>query len=147
MQFNPRNPGNLPVKPNGERDWSSSLCACSDVGVCTCPCIVYGQLQTRLSYLNRMNAPHPSGGDGCGSDCMVHGALTVCCGIGWALQIGQRTAVRNRYSIEGNGCGDCMCAWCCTPCSLTQEVHEVDQEERALARAGAPQMYVQDGKM
>lgn len=35
MQFNPRNPNNLPVKGNGERDWSSSLCACSDVGVCT----------------------------------------------------------------------------------------------------------------
>lgn len=67
--------------------------------------------------------------------------------MAYILQIGQRTAVRNRYRIEGNGCGDCMCAWCCTPCSLTQEVNEVDQEERALARAAAPQMYVQDGKM
>jgi len=150
MQFNPRNPNNLPVKPNGERDWSTSLCACSDVGTCflawCCPCVVYGQIQTRLSFLTRNNAPHPSGGDGCGSDCMIHGTLTACCGIGWVLQIGQRSAVRARYRIDSNGCADCLCAWCCTPCSLVQEAQEIEQEERALGQAAAPQMYVDAGK-
>jgi len=151
MGFNPRNPKNMPVGLNGERDWSSGLCDCSNVGLCClawlCPCVVYGQIQTRLSYLTRNNRPHPSGGDSCGSDCMVHGTLAVCCGIGWVLQIGQRTTVRSRYRIGGNGCEDCLCAWCCTPCSLVQEAEEIDQEERALGQAAVSPMYVHDGKV
>ena len=124
---------------------------------CWCPCIVYAKLQSRLSFLERNNYPHPDGGSGCNSDCFVHCCLTSLCGVGWALQvccralfpasptltsrlfflifskqIGQRSTIRDRYRISGNGCGDCMSAWCCTPCTLTQESREVALEERVL---------------
>jgi Cys-rich protein (TIGR01571 family) len=51
-------------------------------------------------------------------------------------QIGSRGNIRDRYRIEGGGCGDCMSAWCCTPCELTQESRELELEEKALLQAG-----------
>ncbi|KLO16137.1 PLAC8-domain-containing protein [Schizopora paradoxa] len=129
-----------PKFPNGERVWSYGMCdcCCEHFGTCTwcfacwCPCIVYAKLQSRLSFLERNNYPHPDGGNGCTSECFIHGCLTSLCGVGWALQIGQRSAIRDRYRISGNGCGDCMGALCCTPCTLTQESREVALEERVL---------------
>jgi Cys-rich protein (TIGR01571 family) len=35
-----------------------------------------------------------------------------------ALQL--RSAVRARYAIQGDGCGDCCAAFWCLPCVLTQ---------------------------
>lgn len=49
-----------------------------------------------------------------------------------STQIGQRSNIRDRYRIAGNGCGDCMTAWFCSPCTLTQESREVALEEKAL---------------
>jgi len=127
-----------PKYPNGEREWSYGMygCCCENYGTCCfaclCPCIVYAKLKSRVSYLERNNYPHPEGGSGCNSDCFIHCCLSSLCAVGWVLQIGQRSTVRDRYRISGNGCADCMSVWCCSPCTLTQESREVDLEERAL---------------
>ncbi|KAH8116155.1 PLAC8-domain-containing protein [Phellopilus nigrolimitatus] len=135
-----RNAGGVPKRQNGERDWSFGFCDCfGDFGTCClgclCPCIVYSQVKTRLSHLERTGQHHPEGGDSFASDCFVHGLLD-CCGMGWVLQIGSRSSIRDRYRIGGNGCADCLAAWCCTPCELTQESREIELEERALMGAG-----------
>lgn len=46
--------------------------------------------------------------------------------------MGVRGNLRNRYRIEGGGCGDCCTAWCCAPCELTQESRELELEERSM---------------
>ncbi|PFH47899.1 hypothetical protein AMATHDRAFT_66586 [Amanita thiersii Skay4041] len=133
-----RNAKNVPFNPNGKRDWSNGICDCfDDCGTCLmawfCPCMVYAQVKQRLEYLNQRGIPDPErGGSGCNGDCMVHGLLSACLGIGWVLQISNRGSVRHRYSIEGGGCGDCCTVCWCSPCQLTQESREIELEERSF---------------
>jgi len=96
------------------------------------PCVIYGQNKTRLEHLERQGYPHPEGGEACGGDCFTHGALTVCCGLGCLVQMAGRERVRHRYRIEGGGCGDFCCSWCCAPCALTQESRELELEEKSM---------------
>jgi len=137
-----RNARQMPALANGDRAWSHGCCnsMCGACGTCClatfCPCVVYSTVKSRLSFLERNNYPHPSGGECCTSDCFVHGLLTSLCGVGWVMQIGLRSSIRDRYRVDGNGCGDCMCSWCCTPCSLAQESLEVQEEEQALMGTG-----------
>ncbi|KAL5514398.1 hypothetical protein ACEPAG_2486 [Sanghuangporus baumii] len=139
-----RNVKGIPRDGNGEREWSYACSDCfGDCGTCLfgwcCPCMLYSQIQTRYNHLESRGTPHPDGGDSCGGDCFLHCLLTSCLSAGWILQIGQRHSVRQRYRIRGNGCGDCMLAWCCTPCELTQASRELDLEERSFIGAAAIQ--------
>ncbi|EJD54786.1 PLAC8-domain-containing protein [Auricularia subglabra TFB-10046 SS5] len=132
-----RNAKNLPLNSSGEREWSNGLCSCfGDCGTCCVawcfPCIVYGQNKTRREHLEQQGFPHPTGGESCGSDCLLHGAITACFGFGWIFQIGERGATRRRYNIEGGGCGDCCSTFWCNPCALTQESREIQQEEESM---------------
>jgi len=146
-----RNVRQKPVLTNGDRDWSHGCCnsMCEGCGACCCacwcPCVSYSKIKSRLSFLERNNYPHPSGGDGCTSDCFIHGCLTSLCGIGWVMQIGLRSSIRDRYRITGTGCGDFCCSFCCTPCSLAQESLEVQLEEQALMGSGKWGMPLQGG--
>ena len=49
-----------------------------------------------------------------------------------AAQINTRTEARERYGIRGDTYGDCLTAWCCRPCSLTQERREIELEEGSV---------------
>lgn len=105
-----RNMRNKPRDANGDREFSNGLCGCFDAcGTCAyfhprlcfvcltlhitgclawcCPCITYGQNKTRLDHLQRNGYPHPDGGESCGVDCLVHGALMCLGGWGWILQV------------------------------------------------------------
>lgn len=44
--------------------------------------------------------------------------------------MGARREVRERYAIRGTPVEDCLTAAFCTPCALTQESHELAEEER-----------------
>lgn len=44
-----------------------------------------------------------------------------------------RANTRARYRIKGNGGGDCLAVFCCTPCELTQESREIELEEASFA--------------
>ncbi|KLO16140.1 hypothetical protein SCHPADRAFT_901814 [Schizopora paradoxa] len=138
-----RNMNHVPVDSSGKRDWSHGCCSsmCDGCAMCCCatwcPCIAYGKIKSRVAHLERNNYPHPSGGDICTTDCWLHGCLSSFCALGWVLQIGLRSSIRNRYRIGGcGGCGDCWCSMCCTPCSLAQESLELELEEHALKGAG-----------
>ncbi|KDQ22150.1 hypothetical protein PLEOSDRAFT_1086889 [Pleurotus ostreatus PC15] len=131
-----RNAKNLPMDPDG-REWSHGLCdCCSDVGTCLIatffPCIVYAQNRRRYESLNRGQPDPERGGSGFNGDCLMHGCITCCFGIGCVLQIPLRGHLRSRYHIKGGGCGDCMVSWCCTPCGLTQEARELELEEASM---------------
>lgn len=132
--MNPNGPAHT-YDANGEREWSNGLLDCfGDCGTCCiatfCPCIIYQQVKQRFDHLQRSGQPDPQhGGSGCGGDCFLYGALTAACGLGWVFQIGTRSAIRGRYKIRGGGCGDCMAAFCCYSCDLTQESRELEAEE------------------
>jgi Cys-rich protein (TIGR01571 family) len=49
-----------------------------------------------------------------------------------SAQIGSRGDTRDRYGIRGGTCGDCLSAWCCRPCALTQERREIELEEHSF---------------
>ncbi|TFK33668.1 PLAC8 family-domain-containing protein [Crucibulum laeve] len=132
-----RNAKNLPVEADG-REWSSGLFdCCDDMGTCLIswflPCIMYSKIKHRYEHLNNKGFPDPEqGGSICTSDCMLHGCITGCCGMGWILQMSTRGSIRGRYNIKGGGCGDCCTAFCCTPCELTQEARELELEEQSF---------------
>lgn len=52
------------------------------------PCITYANIKHRYEHLNTKGFPDPEhGGSFCNSDCMIHGAITACCGMGWIFQV------------------------------------------------------------
>ncbi|KAF9547468.1 PLAC8-domain-containing protein [Agrocybe pediades] len=131
-----RNVKNLPMNADG-RAWSHGFCDCfGDCGTCVvaccCPCIVYGQVANRYEHLTQQGFPDPDKGGCCNSACMIHGLLTACLGAGFIMQFMKRGDIRSRYNISGGGCGDCMAAWCCAPCELTQESRELQLEEESF---------------
>ncbi|KAJ8095556.1 hypothetical protein PM082_023085 [Marasmius tenuissimus] len=138
MTIGNRNAKNVPVGPDGKRDWSVGLCGCGDedggCGTCflafCCPCIVYGKNKKRFASLQSNQRPDPDVGS-CNGDCWLHCCLT-CFGWGWVLQAASRPDIRGRYNIRGGCCGDCCTAFCCTPCELAQEHIELSLEERSM---------------
>jgi len=132
-----RNALNKPFAADGAREWSYGVFDCfSDASTFVlgwfCPCVVFSQNKTRLEHLDRTGTPHPAGGDGLGGDCVTYGALAVCCGLGWVLQIGTRAATRRRYQLQGDSVSDILCSCFCVPCALTQESREIALEEQSL---------------
>ncbi|KLO16141.1 hypothetical protein SCHPADRAFT_230999 [Schizopora paradoxa] len=145
-----RNVRRVPTNAAGDREWSRSCCVSmiDGFGMCCCatwcPCMAYSKIKSRMSFLERNNYPHPSGGEVCTSDCCVHGTLTTLCGIGWVMQMGLRSSIRDRYRIRGTACGDLMSSCCCTPCSLAQQSLELELEEQALTGTGKWNSSLQD---
>ncbi|KAH7921872.1 PLAC8-domain-containing protein [Leucogyrophana mollusca] len=117
--------------------WRYGLFSCfGEVGTCCfscfCPCMSFAKNKKRLDHLQDKGSSDPEhGGSGCNSDCCFHFGLTLCCGLGWVLQLGTRGALRARRHIEGNPCNDCLAAFFCTPCELTQESRELGCEENS----------------
>ncbi|KAG8882694.1 hypothetical protein FRB98_003523 [Tulasnella sp. 332] len=131
---------NKPVDGNGERSWSYGLCGCFNTcrstGVCCVaswlPCFIYGANKTRLEHLERHGMPEPDAGQWCGRDAWCYGSLYACFAIGWVLQIGERSETRRHYHVRGWSGFDCLAAYFCTPCALTQEHREIELEENAI---------------
>jgi len=132
-----KNTLNRPYGPDGKRDWSFGLLDCfSACGPCClatwCPCVVYSKNRQRLHNLQYQGTPLPGGGETYDDQCFINGGLT-CLGLGWVMQIDQRTKVRERYGISGSAVGDCLASCCCPTCALTQERREIELEENSLA--------------
>jgi hypothetical protein len=50
-----------------------------------------------------------------------------------------RGDMRAKYHLTGNGCQDCACACCCTPCDVTQQDKEAEfREEQNKPLMGQP---------
>lgn len=123
--------------PQHPRDWESGLCdCCSPMGTCCwgfwLPCCLFGKTQSRLadpalkehSYLN-------------GNCCLYY--LTAQVGFHWVLLMIRRGEIRNRFGIEGSGCGDCCTSYWCPCCVMIQHEKEVEvQSERVQTGYQAP---------
>ena len=49
-----------------------------------------------------------------------------------SVQLGDRRNLRSRYNIRGSAVNDCLTAWCCRSCALTQERREIELEENSF---------------
>jgi hypothetical protein len=54
------------------------------------------------------------------------------------MQMIQRKEIRQKYRLEGDICGDCLKAFCCTCCEIIQSENEVKsrQEQQEPMMAG-----------
>ncbi|KAF8467971.1 PLAC8 family-domain-containing protein [Russula ochroleuca] len=135
-----RNAKNITVGADGKRDWSFGLfdcfprCSLCCQAVC-CPCIVYSKNRQRLRHLQQQGAPLPGGGERYDDYCLIYSGLLILTGHAWILHIHTRTEARERYGIRGDTYGDCLTAWCCRPCSLTQERREIELEEGSFEQS------------
>jgi len=133
-----KNANNRPIGADGKRDWSFGLFNCSArCNLCCwatfCPCVVYGENRQRLRNLQQQGAPLPGGGGRTNDYCCIYAALVPTL-YAWILHIPSRGETRDRYGVRGDVYTDCLTAWLCKPCSLTQERREIELEESSLEK-------------
>ncbi|KUJ23885.1 PLAC8-domain-containing protein [Mollisia scopiformis] len=127
----------------GGQEWNNGLfdCFSGADNLCLkatfCPCFVYGKTQ------HRIRDPSLAGYERFNQDCLMWCGVQSCCGLGWIFNWMARTELRNKFGINGGGCGDCMTAWCCTCCSIIQNEKEVIGRQSGAAAGG----YVQQAGM
>ncbi|EAT86781.1 hypothetical protein HBI56_131210 [Parastagonospora nodorum] len=111
---------------NQEWHHSGTSC-CSPIGTCClswwCPCIVVGRTHHRIKYNGNMD-----GYTCCNLSCMGFCGL-ACIGISFIMPMLNRGDIRAKYHLSGNGCKDCACACCCTPCDVAQQDKESEFRE------------------
>ncbi|KAI0525948.1 PLAC8 family-domain-containing protein [Xylaria bambusicola] len=113
-------------KPEGE--WQNGICSCGPCGSCLLawclPCILLGRTSERI------RDPSMETADSLNSDCLIHGAVTCFTGCGWIYAMIKRGEIRERYGIQGSGCGDCCVSFWCSCCALIQQDNEVKIREK-----------------
>ncbi|KAF2666618.1 PLAC8-domain-containing protein [Microthyrium microscopicum] len=124
---------------------SGSDC-CSPFSTCAlawcCPCFVHGRVQHRVNKDGMLNGYSSCNMNCCAWACLAH------FGCQWILQMMSRGEIRRKYNLKGDGCTDCLCACCCTPCDLAQQDKEAEhQEKQRLMGNGAQAINVQPLKM
>ncbi|KAJ6454354.1 PLAC8 family-domain-containing protein [Mycena sanguinolenta] len=134
-----RNAAGKPLNSDGKREWSHGFCGCfEECGTfcysCWCPCIVHGKNKQRIDHLNANGTPDPDGGSCCSGACWAFCCLHLLAGAGCILECMNRGEVRRRYGIDGGSCGDCLSAWCCPACDLTQVSREIELEEKSFGQ-------------
>ncbi|KAI1482351.1 PLAC8-domain-containing protein [Daldinia eschscholtzii] len=121
----PQQPQEIPREAYGQQggEWQASLCDCSPCSSCLLawclPCLLLGQTSERI------RDPSLQTSDMMNSDCMIHGLINTFTGCGWIYAMLKRTEIRERYNIEGSGCGDCCTSYWCPCCALIQQDNEV----------------------
>jgi Cys-rich protein (TIGR01571 family) len=65
----------------------------------------------------------------CCAACLTAGCiyywLQACTGCGCLYTYSFRARLRNKYGLEQKPCDDCCTDWCCLPCSLSQQIREL----------------------
>ena len=115
--------------------WKSGLCDCCSTPACCmaccCPCCIYGQIAAAMRAEETC-----CGGNYCGSCCLFYSLHavsqivdvfyplpplgTIVLPMSTCVHCPTRRAIRQKYSIPGNDCEDCMIVWCCNCCALSQ---------------------------
>ncbi|KAF2250060.1 PLAC8-domain-containing protein [Trematosphaeria pertusa] len=111
-----------------KQEWHhSGASCCSPIGTCClawwCPCILFGRTRYRTKNNGNM-----SGHSCCNGSCAAFCGL-MCLGVPFILPWINRGDMRAKYHLKGNGCTDCLCACCCTPCDMVQQEKEVIYRE------------------
>jgi len=136
-------PQHLPGQVAGQneivnsRHWTTGLCSFLDIGTCclgvTCPCILYGRTQYRLSRRSRGEDPtNMLGFELCNASCTMMACL---CGLQCLLGTIQRRRIRKAYEIQGDLSSDCVRATCCLCCTLAQNEREIKCREKSRNEA------------
>eukprot|EP01115_Flamella_aegyptia_P008614 TRINITY_DN3594_c0_g1_i1.p1 TRINITY_DN3594_c0_g1~~TRINITY_DN3594_c0_g1_i1.p1 ORF type:complete len:123 (+),score=32.52 TRINITY_DN3594_c0_g1_i1:35-370(+) len=60
-------------------------------------------------------------------ECGLGDLIPVCC-CPICCQVSVRGKIREKYGIEGSGCGDCMASFCCGICSISQQPRQLDMK-------------------
>lgn len=142
-----------PPGPTRGGTWENSLLSCSNPTIClpslTCPCIIYGRTQYRLSQKSAKKDPtNMLGYSAVNGSCV---AWSVLCGVNILLTAIQHTRVRKMYGMEegsGSVVGDCVKSICCCCCIVAQDEKEVKWREEGGRKAGmAEKGYRSPGTM
>ncbi|PKY08988.1 PLAC8-domain-containing protein [Aspergillus campestris IBT 28561] len=118
-------------------EWSNSFWdCCSPSGTCfegfCCPCCLHGKTSSRL------RDPALKNGKSMNGDCCIY-LLTAYLGFHWVPLMFKRGELRERFGIQGSGCGDCASAYFCPCCSLMQHEKEVDDQSGRMQAPGGYQ--------
>ncbi|KAE8151983.1 PLAC8 family-domain-containing protein [Aspergillus avenaceus] len=124
-------------------EWSNSFWdCCSPFGTCCMsfwlPCCLHGKTHSRL------DDPYLKEHSYCNGSCCLY-TLTSYIGFHWVPLMMQRTKIRQRFGIDGSGCGDCCSACCCPCCVMMQNEKEV--EVQCSRMGGLPGGYQAPGGM
>lgn len=118
--------------------FAHNICSCSDPGSCfgaffCYPCL-FGRTQHRLDTFPQ--EPQDSSDGWFGVPCLL---MCVAAHVGCAcIPVWmQRSEVRKRFGIKGNGCTDCLASTCCTCCSMVQQQVEVRERAEKQPMLGA----------
>ena len=90
-------------------DWFSCCIAFGNEGPC-----VTGELVKKTT------------GSGFCGPMFIHCLLSC---IGGAINMGK---IRGKYNIDGSFIKDCLCMWCCGPCTVAQLWREVKKREGSI---------------
>ncbi|TVY75588.1 Plant cadmium resistance-like protein [Lachnellula suecica] len=107
---------------------------------CFCPCVVVGRNHHRIARGT------DAGYDTCNGWCMGWTALACFGGCGWILQMIDRGDMRDKYDLEGSGCGACCTSFWCGCCEAIQTSKQLDYEQ-VSQNPGVPAGYVAQDKM
>ncbi|KAH9993551.1 PLAC8-domain-containing protein [Russula vinacea] len=134
-----KNANNCPIGDDEKRDWSFGLLDCSSrcdlyCQAVWCPCVVYSKNRQRMRHLQQHGAPLPGGGETFDKQCCIYAALIIPC-YAWLMLKHSRDIARERYGIRADAYGNCLTAYFCRPCSLTQERREIELEENSFSNS------------
>ncbi|PYH42337.1 PLAC8 family protein [Aspergillus saccharolyticus JOP 1030-1] len=110
-----------------EQEWQNGFWeCCSPCKTCClatwCPCCLFGRTASRLKDPQLKEHGSMNG------DCFLF-CLLGHCGLSFIPLTMKRGTIRERFHLEGSGCGDCVKAACCPCCTLMQ--NEKEAESRA----------------
>lgn len=69
-------------------------------------------------------------------------AAAMCLSVGWLPVALQRSDMRDKFGIKGNGFQDCMVAWCCTCFAISQMNIEMTKRLGKVNNSDMKQGYV-----
>ena len=113
--------------------WRAPFCSCMDDPASCCmawcfPCVLFGQNAQKID------------GSGCFCNCCLYACCMACYGCQCLVHAGKKTGLRIKYNLRPEPCDDCLVAWCCPCCALSQEAREL--QARANDNPGPTQQVM-----
>ncbi|XP_026228851.1 cornifelin homolog B-like [Anabas testudineus] len=112
------------MEVQGSKEWGSEICdCCQDVPECCFAfwCFPCFACVTARNY----------------GECLCLPLLEAFSGCIPAVTMSMRASMRQRYSIEGTMCKDCVCSTFCTPCVWCQMSREMKRRNIQIVLVGA----------
>lgn len=114
-------PQRVIVVSKTSREWSSGVCSCmEDCGVCMGGLCCPGIMICRVS--DAIGNKESGCGTICGGCIAQFLVIPLCCAT-----CTTRAEVRDRFSIHGGSCGNCMTTICCLQCAVCQVRREIKE--------------------